>query len=100
MPTKHETLIETEEVRVRVMTLHPGEATPLHHHTEVTDHMVGLAGALLVEIKNPDETIKLKPGARCKVLPGRVHQVINSSSTESASYLLIQGVGHYDFETG
>ena len=98
MASKHEVLIQTEDVQVRVMNLQPGEATLLHHHTEVTDHMVGLAGILRVEVKKPDETIELKPGARCKIPPGRAHQVSNVSSINPASYLLIQGVGRYDFK--
>lgn len=98
MAIKHEVLIQTEEVRVRVMNLQPGEATLLHHHTEVTDHMVGLAGTLRVEMKNPDETIELKPGARCKIPPGQAHQVSNVNRLKPASYLLIQGVGRYDFQ--
>jgi mannose-6-phosphate isomerase-like protein (cupin superfamily) len=94
---QHEILIQTEDARVRVMTLSPGETTVLHHHTVVTDHMVGLEGEVEVNLKRPDEAVRLKPGERCTVQPGRVHQVVNSNSTKSASYLLIQGVGRYDF---
>jgi len=99
LPTQNETLIETEDVRVRVMNLPPGESTPLHHHTEVTDHMVGLEGLLKVKLKEPEEEIELKPGKLWIIPPDRTHQIVNSSSTKSAKYLLIQGVGRYDFLT-
>lgn len=94
---REETLIQTENVKVRVMELPPGEGTAWHYHTEVTDHMVGLAGRVRVNLRQPEENRELPPGGRCRVDPGRVHQVVNSSAKEAASYLLVQGVGRYDF---
>ena len=94
-----ETLLQTDTVKVRVMNLPAGEATPWHHHREVTDHMVGLSGLVLVRLREPEEMIELHPGHRCRVETGRVHQVANGSNSETASYLLIQGVGRYDFNT-
>jgi len=92
-----ETLIETDDVRVRVLELPPGQRTPWHYHNEVTDHMVGLRGDLLVRLRDPDEEIALAPGNRCEIASGRVHQVVNRSTAEPAQYLLVQGVGRYDF---
>lgn len=96
MNQTQEFIIDTEKVRVRVMPLGPGEATDWHYHTEVTDTMVCLEGRISVSMKAPDETIHLKPGQRCQVLPGCVHQVSNLDTGDS-KYLLIQGVGKYDF---
>lgn len=96
---REETLIQTEQVRVRAMTLPPGEATPWHFHQEVTDHMVGLSGLILVRLEKPQATIELQPGQRCSVEVGRVHQVANGSPSDPASYLLVQGIGRYDFIT-
>lgn len=92
-----EILIQTADVRVRAMELPPGDATTWHSHSEVTDHMVGLCGRILVSLRHPDETRELKPGERCQVEVGRVHRVANGSNAEPASYLLIQGVGRYDY---
>lgn len=94
---KDEIIIQTGDVKVRVMTLLPGEATVRHHHTEVTDFMVGLEGSIQVLLFSPDETVDLAPGERCRVKPGRSHKVLNTDSVLPASYLLIQGVGQYDF---
>jgi quercetin dioxygenase-like cupin family protein len=94
---KAETLIETDDVRVRVLELSPGQTNPWHYHTEITDHMVGLSGDLLVRLRDPAEEIALAPGSRCQVATGRVHQVLNRSTLEPAQYLLVQGVGRYDF---
>ena len=99
MAINKETLIQTENVRVRVMHLQPGEATPLHHHSEITDHMVGLTGTMQVKLNDPSEEHGLGPGERCQVEPDRVHQVRNINTDKPASYLLVQGVGRYDFKS-
>jgi len=96
---REETLIQTDTVRVREMELPPGSATPWHYHREIADQMVGLTGSVQVRLRDPEETIALQPGQRCRVEVGRVHQVANGSTQEPASYLLIQGIGTYDFNT-
>jgi quercetin dioxygenase-like cupin family protein len=94
---REESLIQTDNVRVRVMELQPGEATPWHFHREVTDHMVCLSGVVEVRLQQDAAVHVLFPGQRCMVAVLRVHQVANTSASEIASYLLIQGVGRYDF---
>ncbi len=95
--THEEILIQTENVRVRVMKLLPGEATPWHFHQQVTDHMVCLTGLIEVHLREPEAEYPLQPGQRCLVEVRRVHQVVNPSTEDGASYLLIQGIGRYDF---
>jgi quercetin dioxygenase-like cupin family protein len=96
---REEYVIQTDTIRVRIMEFLPGEATPWHFHREVTDHMVCLTGVIVVQLKQPTGRFELQPGQRCTVEVSRVHQVANNSHTEPASYLLIQGVGRYDFNT-
>lgn len=94
---REQTLLQTDEVRVRVMHLQPGEATHWHFHKEITDHLVSLSGVILVRLRQPESTSELQPGGRLEVEAGRVHQVANGSPSQPASYLLVQGVGRYDF---
>jgi quercetin dioxygenase-like cupin family protein len=96
---REETLIQTDNVRVRVMELLPGDATPWHFHREVTDHLVGLTGLILVRLKQSEAVFELLPGQRFTVEVGQVHQVANGSPSSPASYMLLQGVGRYDFNT-
>lgn len=91
-----EMILETADVRVRILTLTAGNATPWHRHSAVTDRMLGLSGALVVESRDPDEAFPLTPGDRCEIAVGRVHRVVNPTG-EDARYLLVQGVGRYDF---
>jgi len=45
----------------------------------------------------PPETVRLRPGDRCTVPPERRHSVGNGLANEPSKYLLVQGVGTYDF---
>ncbi len=89
-------IIRTDTVSVRIMELAGGAATEWHYHTEVTDFFVGLSGTVVVETRQPENTVTLLPGERTDVPVGRVHRVVNLSPG-MAEYLLVQGVGHYDF---
>lgn len=92
-------IVETPEVRVTLMTLGPGEATPWHSHSIVADTAFRLDGEVAVERRGPagDVTsLPLLPGEPCRMEPGQVHRVVNLGVTP-CRFLLVQGVGAYDF---
>lgn len=89
-------ILQSESVRVRIMPLAPSAATSWHHHSEVTDTMVGMTGKIMIEMLNPQQQVVLVPGEHCQVEVGRRHRVCNLLP-EEASYLLVQGIGQYDF---
>jgi quercetin dioxygenase-like cupin family protein len=89
-------IIKTKDVSVRIIELRSHEVADWHYHTEITDNMFCLTGNITVRLKEPDEELVLSPGRRCEVMKGRVHQVANAGA-DIARYLLVQGVGNYDF---
>ena len=91
-----ESILETADARVTVMTLAPGQAIPAHSHSAVTDTTFCLAGIAAVHLLDPDEHLRLTTGERAVVAPGRVHSVANIG-TIPCRLLLIQGPGRYDF---
>jgi quercetin dioxygenase-like cupin family protein len=91
-----EVIVKTENVRVRVMSLSPHELADWHYHTQVTDDIFCLDGEILVCMQEPDEEMYLSPGQRVRVEPRRNHQLENLND-EVAAYLLVQGIGKYDF---
>lgn len=91
-----QSIIETPEARVTLMTLAPGEATPWHRHTEVADTAFRLDGEVEVQAQGPEEMIRLLPGVPCRMEPGRVHRVANVGAG-LCRFLLVQGVRAYDF---
>jgi len=89
-------LIKTKNVLVRTIELEKDTSTEWHYHTETTDYFVCLRGAIQVEAKYPDEKVSLLAGERAEIKPMRIHRVVNLLDDVS-EYLLIQGVGVYDF---
>ena len=92
-----ECIVESPDVRVTLMTLAPGEGTPWHRHSAVTDTAFRLDGEVEVQAKGPDETLRLAPGQPCRMEPGRVHRVVNAGDAP-CRFLLVQGIGAYDFQ--
>jgi quercetin dioxygenase-like cupin family protein len=91
-------IVETDRVRVRVMELAAAEELAYHYHSEVHDHFFCLKGEIEVTALKPQESWLLSPGDECEVTTPRPHSVRNTSPDEPASYLLVQGVGRYDFK--
>ena len=89
-------IIKTENVLVRIMELDEGSSTDWHCHSEVADFFVCLKGAVQVETRDPDRVIPLAPGQQAEAAPMQVHRVVNIGD-EGAEYLLVQGIGTYDF---
>jgi quercetin dioxygenase-like cupin family protein len=91
-----EWIARTDDVAVRLNPLAPGQGTPWHFHTAVTDDIFCLEEALEVGLRGPDESVTLRPGERVRVAPGRVHRVVNRAA-RPVRYLLVQATGKYDF---
>jgi quercetin dioxygenase-like cupin family protein len=89
-------ILKTDNVLVRIMELGKDGSTEWHHHTEVADFFVCLKGAVRVETRDPEQKTVLLPGQHTRVIPAQVHRVVNLGESRS-DYLLIQGVGVYDF---
>lgn len=96
MGYKDKTIVQTEDVRVRQMFLDVGAEVPWHYHTQVADTIYCLRGEMKVELAEPQETRFLRSGDGCEMAVGRPHR-ISVVGDEPVSYLLIQGVGQYDF---
>ena len=91
-----EIVAETDELRVSRFALAPGEVIPWHYHSHVRDRYVGLEGEITVETRTPRGTHKLVPGGEHEVAPKVAHRVSNQG-TSVARFLLVQGLGEYDF---
>ena len=96
MPLKEHEILRTKDVWIRIIELAPHEEGKWHLHSEVDDNFFGHEGTLLVRTRDRREEVRLSPGTHFVVAKGRVHQVVNPNEVKGA-YLLIQGVGAYDF---
>jgi quercetin dioxygenase-like cupin family protein len=94
----HEVVAEGADLRVSVLTLAAGQAVPWHYHSEITDQMVCLDGPMVVETRAPRHEHRLEKGDRCRVPPNTAHYV-HGVDGGPCRFMIIQGVGIYDFMT-
>jgi quercetin dioxygenase-like cupin family protein len=91
-----EPVVVSDDIQVRVFTLAKGDVIPWHYHRESTDHYFVLQGALTIETRSPDNRHVLTVGERYKILQSTAHSISNESASE-CQFLLVQGVGKYDW---
>lgn len=93
---------EGKDVHVKEFLLGPAEEVPWHHHTAVFDVFYCLEGRLNVDCAGVWSgerlpTVELGIGDSLKLEPGTAHRPHNPSDTERCRFLLVQGVGEYDW---
>jgi quercetin dioxygenase-like cupin family protein len=88
-------LINTHGVRVIEFELSPNVSGAWHHHSVMFEHCYCLKGRLTIELKASNPII-LDPGDKCEFAPGVKHRIRNEGN-QIATYLVIQGIGEYDF---
>jgi quercetin dioxygenase-like cupin family protein len=91
-----EIVAEGADLRVSILTLAAGERVSWHYHSEITDDIVCMAGTTVVETRAPRATHVLELGQRCTVGP-KVAHCVHGKDDGPCRYLIVQGVGVYDF---
>ena len=66
------------------------------YHNHVQDTFYVLKGNLRLFLRDPKEEVRLAPGDTYSVKPRRPHLVANGGEG-SATFLVLQGIGEYDF---
>jgi len=92
-----ETIAEGSDMRARLYTLAPADVIPWHWHSAVTDWYFCLAGTLRIETRAPRADERIMVGAHYAILPKTAHRISNGGDGEDCRFLLLQGVGTYDF---
>jgi mannose-6-phosphate isomerase-like protein (cupin superfamily) len=82
--------------RITELQISPTQKVPWHFHNNVSDTFYVLAGSIRIFLQDPKEKVDLAPGQSFAVPPKRPHLVTNAGET-SAVFLVLQGVGDYDF---
>lgn len=82
--------------RISELQISPTQQVPWHYHTHVQDTFYVIAGQLRLFLRDPAEEVRLGPGETYSVRPGRAHLVTNGADS-SATFLVLQGIGEYDF---
>ena len=87
---------ERDGFRISELQISPTQKVPWHYHSNVQDTFYVLAGRIRVFMREPKEDVVLGPGETFTLQPGRPHLVTNAGNT-SATFLVLQGIGEYDF---
>ena len=82
--------------RITELTISSTQKVPWHRHSKVQDTFYVLEGHLRIFLQEPKEDVALAPGQTFSVRTGRPHLVTNGGDT-SATFLVLQGIGEYDF---
>ena len=82
--------------RISELQISRSQKVPWHYHTNIQDTFYVIAGNLRIFLQNPKEDVRLAPGQSYEVPPRRPHLVTNAGET-SATFLVLQGLGEYDF---
>jgi mannose-6-phosphate isomerase-like protein (cupin superfamily) len=92
-----EPVVKGADVQARIFTLAPGDVITWHFHRQCADYYFVLAGTLTILTRTPDEkTARLAVGERFTIQPGTEHLITNRAA-EDCRFLLVQGVGAYDW---
>ena len=82
--------------RIAELQISPTQKVPWHYHSNVHDTFYVLEGTIRIFLQQPKEDIRLTRGQTFSVPPKRPHLVTNAGDT-SAVFLVLQGLGEYDF---
>ena len=82
--------------RITEIQLSKTQKVPWHYHNNVQDTFYVLKGNLRLFLRDPREEVRLGPSDTYSVKPRRPHLVANNGEG-SATFLVLQGIGEYDF---
>jgi mannose-6-phosphate isomerase-like protein (cupin superfamily) len=82
--------------RITELQISPTQKVPWHYHNNVRDTFYVIEGQLRIFLQEPKEDVRLGPGETYTAAPRRPHLVTNAGQT-SATFLVLQGIGEYDF---
>ncbi len=82
--------------RIAELQLSPTQKVPWHYHNNISDTFYVLEGAMRLFLQAPKLEVRLEPGESFVVAAGRPHLVTNGGDS-SLLFLIMQGVGEYDY---
>jgi len=82
--------------RITELQISKAQKVPWHYHSNVQDTFYVLKGDIRIFMQNPKEEVRLAPGQTYSIPPRRPHLVTNGGDA-SATFLVLQGIGEYDF---
>jgi mannose-6-phosphate isomerase-like protein (cupin superfamily) len=82
--------------RINELKISAVQKVPWHYHNHVSDTFYVVEGAIRIFLQQPKEDVRLAAGETYTVPARRPHLVTNAGQA-SATFLVLQGLGEYDF---
>jgi quercetin dioxygenase-like cupin family protein len=82
--------------RISELQISPTQKVPWHFHSNIADTFYVIEGSIRIFLRDPKEEVRLGPGETFCVRARRPHLVANGGDS-SATFLVLQGVGEYDY---
>jgi quercetin dioxygenase-like cupin family protein len=82
--------------RITELQISKTQKVPWHYHSNVQDTFYVLEGRIRIYLQDPKENVVVDRGKTYAVAPRRPHLVTNAGES-SATFLVLQGIGEYDF---
>ena len=82
--------------RINEIRISPTQKVPWHCHSNIQDTFYVLEGSLRIFLREPSEEVWLGPGETYSVRPRRAH-LVTKGGDSSATFLVLQGIGEYDY---
>ena len=82
--------------RISELQISPTQKVPWHYHSNVQDTFYVIEGHIRLFLREPNEDMRLGPGDVYSVRAPRPHLVTNDGD-RSATFLVLQGLGEYDY---
>ena len=82
--------------RINELKISAAQKVPWHYHNHVCDTFYVVEGAIRIFLQQPKEEVRLAAGETYTVAARRPHLVANGGAS-SATFLVLQGMGEYDF---
>lgn len=82
--------------RISELQISTEQSVPWHSHSNVRDTFYVIEGRIRIFLRDPDDERVLGPGDTYMVPPGGPHRVANAGDI-SATFLVLQGIGEYDY---
>ena len=93
---RRELVAESAGLRVQILTVAAGQCVPWHEHSNITDTFVCLDGPMAIRTRDPEAETVLRPGEMHAVPPRQAHYV-SGKDGGPCRFMIVQGVGKYDF---
>lgn len=94
-----ERFAERPGFRITELRMSPSQQVGWHRHTNVQDTFYVITGRVRITLREPDDQIDLAAGESWGPVQSERPHLVTNPGEEVATFLVLQGMGEFDFVT-